>query len=228
MIEKTKHIYSIADLLNIISLMYLYLQGKIEFSCDGWPMFKKEYFLEVWPDLVITFRDRNSALVKDKKKTVLCFFTADCRIYPRFVKVFQEVDVYKEFLGVVEPDITVTRDMDVELQKVIMLANQLFIAVLAVNGVKIVLNTRSGNKDTLSCFRHIPRGVVCASGFLGCKKSNDYWEAATYTDKVLGLMPEKLIIYGNRDQLIDEQLNATGIAYRYYEDFHTSSKRRTA
>jgi hypothetical protein len=228
MIEKTKHIYSIADLLNIISLMYLYLQGKIEFSCDGWPMFKKEHFLDVWPDLVVTFRDRKSTLVKDKKKTLLCFFTADYRIYPRFIKIFRELDTYKEFLGVVEPDVTVTQDMDVELQKVIMLANQLFIAVLAVNGVKIVLNTRSGNKDTLSCFRYIPRGVVCASGFLGCEKSKDYREAATYTDKILWLMPEKLIIYGKQDQLINEQLDTIGIPYRYYEDFHTLSKRRTA
>jgi hypothetical protein len=228
MTEKTKHISSIADLLDVISLMYQYLHGKIEFSNDGWPLFKKEHFLKVWPDLVVTYRDRNCVLVKDKKKTLLCFFTADCRIYPRFVKVFQEVNIYKEYLGVVEPDITVTQDMDVELQKVIMLANQLFIAVLAVNGVKIVLNTRSGDKDTLSCFRYIPRGVVCASGFLGCEKSNDYWEAATYTDKVLGLMPDKLIIYGKQDRLIDEQLSVVGISYRYYEDFHTLSKRRTA
>jgi hypothetical protein len=228
MIDKTKHIYSISDLLNIISLMYQYLQGRIEFSCDGWPVFKKEHFLEVWPDLVVTFRDRKSALVKNKKKTLLCFFTADCRIYPRFVKVFKEINTYKEFLGVVEPDVTVTQDMDVELQEVIMLANQLFIAALAVNGVRIVLNTRSGNKDTLSCFKYIPRGVVCASGFLGCEKSKNYWEAATYTDKVLGLMPERLIIYGKQDQLIDEQLDAIGIAYRYYEDFHTLSKRRAS
>jgi hypothetical protein len=116
--------------------------------------------------------------------------------------------------------------MDVELQKAIILANQLFIAILAVNGVKIVLNTRNGNKDTLSCFRYIPHGVICASGFLGCKKSKDYWEAATYTDKVLGLVPEKLIIYGKQDPLITEQLNVVGIPYRYYEDFHTMSKKR--
>jgi hypothetical protein len=70
--------------------------------------------------------------------------------------------------------------------------------------------------------------VVCASGFLGCEKSKDYREAATYTDKILWLMPEKLIIYGKQDQLINEQLDTIGIPYRYYEDFHTLSKRRTA
>lgn len=223
-----KQIATIADLLDIIRQYEYYLKGKTEFTSDGWPVLKKEWFLNKWPDLMITYANRNNKLVVDKNRTVLCFYDKDSHIYPRFVNLLDELSTYKLFLGIVAPDITVTSDMDVEMQRAIMLANQLFMAILAVNGIKVVLNTRCGILKTTECFRNMPRRIMCASGFLGCKNSKSLAEAALYVNKVLSLRPDKLMIYGKHDKMVNEQLDALGINYRYYEDFHRLSIGRCA
>ena len=45
-------------------------------------------------------------------------------------------------------DATVTQDMDLEWQEEMMLLNQLFMAVLAVNDVRVVANLRTGSRET--------------------------------------------------------------------------------
>ena len=223
-----KQIVTIADLLGIIQRYEHYLLGKIEYSSDGWPILRKEWFLNEWPDLMITYSNRNNTLVVDRSRTVLCFFDKDSHIYPRFVNLFEELDTYRLFLGVVAPDITVTRDMDIEMQRAIMLTNQLFMAILAVNGIKVVLNTRCGIAKTTECFRNMPRRTMCASGFLGCRNSRNLTEASLYVNKVLSLRPDKLMIYGKQDKKVNEQLDILGMDYRYYGDFHRLSTGRCA
>lgn len=220
-----KNISSIMDLLNVIKSMREELEGKIEFDSRGWPIFKKEFFLEEWPELVITHRNRKNSLVKDKRRTLLCFYEGDKYIYPRFNRLNDEISEYREYLGVVAADITVTNDMDRELQALIMLANQLFMAILAVKGIKIVMNTRNGITETCEYFKNIPKGVMCASGFLGCDTSSGYWDTVPYINKILCLSPRKLIIYGKKDREVQEQLDILGIEYRRFNDFHTESKR---
>ena len=64
-------------------------------------------------------------------------------------------------------EITVTKDMDMEWQKAIMLLNQLHMAILACNGIKIVANPRNDNDKTIDRLSGIPRNVMCAIGFFG-------------------------------------------------------------
>ena len=223
-----RQIVSIAELLMIVSQYTDYLQGKISFSSDGWPVLKREWFLNEWPEMMITYSNRNNNIVSDRGRTVLCFYSKDKQIYPRFINLYEEIKNYRLFMGVVGPDITVTRDMDVEMQKLIMLANQLFMAILAVNGIKVVLNTRCGMQKTAECFCNVPKRIMCASGFLGCKNSKNLAEASLYVNKVLSLRPDKLMIYGKQDKKVNEQLDALGVTYRYYGDFHRLSTGRCA
>lgn len=204
--------------------LYEKLQGKISFDSDGWPIFQQNHFLDEWPKDMVPFDHKYSSLIASRNETLLCFYMGDIQNYRRFKKVYEEIPIYKQYKGVVVPDVTVTDNMDNELQAVMMLANQLFAAYLAVNGIKIVFNTRCGSSKTIHFFKNIPRHVMCASGFLGCKNCEDPLSAAPYINKVLGLMPKKLIIYGKHDVAVDEQLNFLGIDYRYYVDFHTRSK----
>ena len=109
--------------------------------------------------------------------------------------------------------------MDSEWQEYIFLLNQLFVAVLAVNGIKIVCNTRSAGLDVSRAFRNIPNNVMIASGFLGCHSSVSEQDF-TYLTKILTLLPDKLIIYGKQDAKVEKQLDTMGINYRVYKDFH--------
>ncbi|MCF0132315.1 MAG: DUF4417 domain-containing protein [Blautia sp.] len=218
-------ITNLADLLDIINDLYMLLDGKIDFDAEGWPVFQKDHFLSEWPDDIVTYANRKNKLIVTRNKTLICHFASDSQNYRRFPKVMGDIAEYQKYLGAVFPDITVTKDMDVEFQKLALLANQLYAAVLAVNNIKLVANTRCGSNMTQRYLRQIPRNVIWASSFLGCDKTSDFSETAEYINKILSLMPSRLIIYGKQDPEVNCQLDIMGINYRYYEDFHRRCKK---
>ncbi len=212
------------DIFIIIDELSHYLEDKnVDFDESGFPIFREEMFLKDWPDLVVPYSQRKNRLVTNPKKTLLCFFDKDHKLYPRLGKLLDDLNEYKKFMGVIGLDITITEDMDEEWQMAIFLLNQLFLAVLAVNGIKIVLNTRTAGLDISNIFNNFPQQVMAASGFLGCdviKEELDY----RYLEKILSIMPSKLILYGKHDKRAEEQLMTMGINFRVYSDFHRLCK----
>ena len=215
------------NILNLLTKMdeYItYLEEKgIKFNELGFPILTKEMFIREIPEIIIPYTHRNDNKVIDKKKTLLCTFDSDQHIYPRINKIFEDINEYKKYLGVVMSDITVTDDMDIEWQLLIILLNQLYMAILAVNGIKVAFNTRIGSLDTINTYISIPKNIICVSSFLGCSKSKEY--DLDYITKILYLRPSYLLIYGKEDRSITEKLNEFGINYRYYKDFHSLCKK---
>ena len=185
-------IKNLYDVLSLTDILYSYINGRIEFNEQGLPIFTPEMFLKEWPDLVIPYSQRKNRRVKNKNHTLLCFYDSDKNLYPRLANVIDEIEEYKGYLGVCGLDITITDDMDTEWQKYIFLLNQLFLAILAVNGVKIAINTRSAGLDVSSAFDNIPQNATAVSGFLGCDQCKDERDYS-YLIKILTLLPEKLI-----------------------------------
>lgn len=211
------------DLLQTCNKYINYLKNhNFKFDNSGFPIFTKEMFLDEEPDLIIPFINRNSKYVINKKKTALCTYTPDKRIYPRFNKIFEDIPIYKEYLAVVTADISVTKNMDKEWQELIILLNQLYSAILVVNRIKLLLNTRVGSNDNLILFSNYPKNIICVSGFLGCPKISSY--DYSYIAKILYFLPKKLLIYGKEDKNANNMLNKMGINYKYYTDMHRMSK----
>jgi len=216
--------HNLFEMFQIIDAYYSYLKARnFRFSDQGYPLFEEWMFLDEYPDLVVPIQQRKNRRVKAPARTVLCFFCGDKLIYPRYVHLFDEIKIYQSFMGIVEPDLTVTQDMDREWQDVLMLLNQLFMAVLAVNDVKVVLNTRIGLAKTFHAFNYIPRKIMVASGFLGGCRNMDNGEFA-YLSKIMRLYPGKILLYGACDKTIMEQLNRMGLSYRKYMSFRTLCK----
>ena len=217
--------YSNKYLLNAIKTLYDYLNKRdVKYDEQGFPILKKEWFLTEKPNQLVPYNHRNDKSVIDKSKTVICHYCADKDIYPRINKIFKDLPEYKKFLAVVQTDITVTSDMDIELQNAIMLLNCLYLAVLGVNGIKIVANTRCGSSTTITNLKCVPKGVMWASGFLGCNKSRSVTEAYQYLDKIINIQPSYLLIYGKHDKLVEEFLTNTNTTYKRYVDYHRWKK----
>lgn len=218
------NIQNLKDIFLLIDDYYTYLkEHNISIDSNGFPVFTPDMFLTQWPDLVIPFSQRKNKRVTNKSRTVICFYDKDNHLYPRFYKLLAEISEYKSYMGVIGIDVTFTDDMDEEWQKATALLNQLFLAVLAVNDIKIVLNTRSASLDANSLWRNVPQGVMAASGFLGCDplySEDDF----SFLKKILLLLPKKLIIYGKHDLIAEKQLDSMGIDYRVYKDFHRLCK----
>ena len=216
-------IKNLYDFIKIVDEYIIYLNGKIKFSHNGYPIFEKEFFLEKEPSLIIPFYHRNNKIVIDPNLTVISFYSSDEFLYRRLERVFKDLDEYERFAGVSGLDLTVTADMDLEWQDFILLANYVFDAILAVNGIKIVANIRIGGSENTKSLLSIPKNVLCSAGFLGCDKIRDEKDYS-FAAKVLTIMPSHLLIYGKHDSIAEKQLSILGISYQNYRDFHQLSK----
>lgn len=214
---------SISECINVSNMYYRYLNNKsIAFNELGLPRVPRKCFLNKWPKDIVPVNVMNSSSIKNKSKKLICFYCKDRYIYPRFDKLFTEIPKYRQYMGVIAPDITVTKDMDIEMQRFTILLNMLFMSILAVNDIKVVCNTRIGSPETLACFDVIPKDVMCASGTFGCKKSAQY--DISYISKILRLNPSKLVIYGKRDDVMLSQLDMFGINYKRFNDYYTGQR----
>ena len=217
--------HNLFDLFRVIDEFREYLDARgFAFSLEGLPIFEREMFLKEIPDLLVPVSQRKNKHIKDIKKTAIVFYVEDERIYPRLNNLLGELDYYKNFMGVVEPDTTVTEDMDLEWQKAIIYLNQLAMAVLAVNGIKIVCNTRAGTSETLEMFRYIPSNVMVASGFRGGVPQRVRHIGYIYLSKVLILRPSYVLIYGSCVKSVLEQLDLMGISHKEYKAFRDYCK----
>lgn len=198
------------------------LAREVRFDVFGFPLVPSSCYASIVPGEMLPYTHRRSRLCVDASRAAICFFMSDRRIYPRFENLFDEIDGYRSYGAVVVPDLTVTADMDLPWQGLIMLLNQLFGAVLAINGIKIIANTRCGSPASKRYLEAIPKGVLCASGSLGCgvlSSKTDYG----FLSKLLLLMPSASLIYGKRDPIAFGQFSTMGIPVKRYPDIHTRS-----
>lgn len=198
----------------------------MDFNEDGFPLIPDEHYAKRIPADMVDYAHRHSKLVADSSSTAICFFMGDARIYPRFEYLLRDACEFERFAAVVMPDLTVTADMDLPWQAFIMLLNQLYAAVVSVCGVKIIANTRCGSPESRRYLRAIPRGVLCASGSLGCDRLVEPYDYS-YAEKILRMRPSALLSYGKRDVITNEQLTAMGIDVVSYPDTHSKSKARS-
>ncbi len=219
----------INSLINLMSFVDIYTKYLGSLGCCfndmGFPIMEESQYLSDWPETVVPYNGRKSRFVTDRRHTVICHFCSDSRIYPRLAGLLDELSEYQEFMGVVGFDLSVTYDMDVEWQREVMLVNQLATAVLAFNGVKVVNNLRCGCLETLDCFQAVPRGVMCSSSTLGCMRTSTVLDLE-YPQKILSVLPSKVLIYGKDDPIMTNQLDLLGVPFRRYSDLHTMYKSR--
>ena len=65
---------NLIDLLKVSEEYIRYLERKeVKFNSKGFPLLRKEMFLDEYPELVLPYDFRKNTLVADPKKTLLCF-----------------------------------------------------------------------------------------------------------------------------------------------------------
>lgn len=208
------------DLLRLIDDWYRYLRKhKFRFDDRGFPVFTKRMFLKEIPDRLVPFDARNNRkLVLDMRRTALCLFTKDRRIYPRLEKLLKEIYKYKPYAGIVASDVTVTSDMDQEWQDLIMLLNQLYMAILALNKIKIIANSRIGNEKSIENFRGIPKNVPWCASFFGGKPQKEEYNFE-FLAQMMSVRPSIVLLFGKREPVVEEQLSRMGIPHKAYADY---------
>lgn len=209
------------NLFKIADELYFYLTNVgIKFTENGYPIIPDEMILRNYPDEIIPFEHRNACI--NKHVTVLSHFSNDELLYRRLRNLEKDINICKEYMGVVGFDLSPRLGWNLEQQKFNLLINQLVNAYRAVNGIKILPNFRIGELSTISVLDSYPSNCLFAAGTLGCSRGYKSINSIILRTKLLYKRPNGLLVYGKLHLEYQNVLDELDIPYRVYQDFKTN------
>lgn len=209
------NLFKIAD-----ELCFILTNAGIKFTENGYPIIPDKMILKDYPDEIIPFEHRNACI--NKHTTVLSHFSNDELLYRRLRNLEKDINICKEYMGVVGFDLSPRLGWNLEQQKFNLLINQLLNAYRAVNGIKILPNFRIGELSTISALDSYPSDCLFAVGTLGCSKGYKSINSTILRAKLLYKRPNGLLVYGMLHPEYQNILDEFGIPYRVYQDFKTT------
>lgn len=211
------------DLFNLANDLYVYLKDKgINFTVEGYPIITEDMILKEMPDEVCRIGKTN--LVKSKNRALLVSFGNDEEVYKWLFSLNKMVDYAGEYLAFGGFDLSPRINWDMNLQKFNILLNRLADAFLAVNGIKLMPNFRTGCLDTIGVLDSYPKHAWYAVGALGCARGNIKINQMYLGTKILIANPDMLIYYGKLRNEYVEILDGFGIPYKVFPDYQRMSR----
>lgn len=200
-------------------------QNDIQFNNDGYPVFKPEFILWQKPKYILPFNHRNAA--PEKSETALCFFMNDKLLYKRLANLQNDLDLFSGYLGICGFDLSPRMGWDDDLQKFNILLSQMITIWLALHGIKIIPNFRTGSFTTFSSLKAYQGNMPVAIGALGCwKKKLSLNDLLYFKLKILQCNPSFIFIYGMIEDELIEMIEESGIEYQVYPDFRTTCRHK--
>lgn len=205
-----------------------YLSSKgVDFSKDGFPAFPSSWFLDEEPDEILPYPHRH--VCRDPKRTAICFNSSDDELYVRLSRTMNDLPEYRNYLGVMPMDISVSHYMLGEVQRFNLLLNCLFLAVMGVNGIKFAAPVRFGSIETIPLFAHFRMAPILGVGSIGtrhnARRENEY---EAHCRKALKLVLPKarlLLSYGEMRAEEAKEWRQLGINTRSYIDYQERSRK---
>lgn len=202
---------------------YLRERG-IEFNEDGYPIFTEEMLLKDMPEGVCPIGQ--TYYVKEKSKYILVSFSNDENIYKKLLALQNDVDEYLQYKGFGGFDLSPRINWDVKLQRFNLLLSKLGDAFLAVNGVKLIPNFRTGSLDTFEVLSIYPPNTWYSVGALGCGRGRIKINMMYLGTKLVLTNPDMLIYYGKLKPEYARILDEYGVKYKVFTDFQRLSRRK--
>ena len=215
-----------ACVYEIASRLYQYAVSRgAKFRENGYQIFSPDMLLDSEPDEIVPFRNRLKA--KDPSKTAICFFTDDKLIFPRLDKLETDLEEYKKYMGVCGFDLSPNILTDPFRQNINVIASQLASLYLALNGIKIIPNFRTGGDSTIASLQASPRDAIFAVGTLGCARGLVAHNSLLLLKKLLVSDAKELLVYGTLRPEYRAILEERGVRFRVYQDFQTRSRNKS-
>ncbi len=196
----------------------------VEFTEEGYPIFTEDMLLKDMPEGVCPISQ--TYYVKDKSKYLLVSFSNDENIYKKLMSLQNDVDVYLQYKGFGGFDLSPRINWDVNLQKFNLLLSKLADAFLAVNGVKLIPNFRTGCLDTFGVLSIYPPNTWYSVGALGCGRGRIKINEMYLRTKLVVTNPDMLIYYGKLKPEYAQILEEYGVHYKVFTDFQRLSRRK--
>lgn len=202
---------------------YLRERG-VEFTEEGYPVFTEDMLLKEMPEGVCPIGQ--TYYVKDRSKYLLVSFSNDENIYKKLISLQNDVDDYLQYKGFGGFDLSPRINWDVNLQKFNLLLSKLADAFLAVNGVKLMPNFRTGCLYTFEVLSIYPPNTWYSVGALGCGRGRIKINEMYLRTKLVVTNPDMLIYYGKLKPEYAQILEDYGVNYKVFTDFQRLSRRK--
>lgn len=185
-------------LLNWCDRMITLLKKQGISFVDGMPVLPLSSIYSDIPMTIETYAHRNDIPDEIKSRSIIAYFDNDKNLLNRLFNIEREIVVLKQYGGICGFDLSPCITMLRPRQKLSILISALFNCYVAINGIKILINARTGDLATMSVIGSIPRGSNFISGELGCHK-HMYKAYGKYQLKLTVEMvcPQILFVYGN-------------------------------
>ncbi len=211
------------DLFKLADELYTFLINEgIKFNIDGYPIITENMIFRALPDSIVPFGQTYSA--KDKKNTLLVSFCNDEIIYRMLMRVRNDVDYYNQFMGFGGFDLSPRINWDVSLQRFNLAVCKMADVFLAVNGIKLMPNFRTGCLDTINVLNCYPSHSWYVVGALGCANGHVPLNEMYLRAKLMITSPDHLIYYGKLKPEYSRILNEFNIPYKVFTDFQRRSR----
>ena len=171
-------------------------ESDIDFE-NGVAVLKKEFIYQDEVSMVSTYKYRNDIPNELKKTSLLTYFMPDDNLFNRIKKLEEEIPIMREYGGICGFDLSPSVGMLRPRQRFSILINSIFNASCAIQGVKILPNSRVGDLGTMSMSKSFPDGVNFITGKHGCN-SYGFKEYGLYQlcVQIHEKQPHILYVYG--------------------------------
>lgn len=211
------------DLFNLaIELQDYLVERGVEFTKEGYPIFTEDMLLKEMPEGLCPFGQTYH--VKDKSKYLLVSFSNDENIYKKLMSLRNDVDEYLQYKGFGGFDLSPRINWDVNLQRFNLLLSKLADAFLAVNGVKLMPNFRTGCLETFEVLSIYPHNTWFSVGALGCGRGRVKINSMYLRAKLVVANPDMLVYYGKLKPEYAQILDEFGVHYKVFADFQRISR----
>ncbi len=153
-------------------------------------------------------------------QTIGVSFLPDELVYRRLEHLENDIRRYKELKAIGGFDLSPRIAMSPELQRMNLLINIMATVYVAVSGVPIVPNFRTGAASNVDLLALWPKGCTFVVGTLGCARGNVEHNLAMLKTKLMIAEPSELLIYGTLRKEYREELDNQQVTYRVFADRH--------
>ncbi|SFA88491.1 protein of unknown function [Acetitomaculum ruminis DSM 5522] len=211
------------NLFELSEYLYSYLLNQgVKFSDEGYPIITEDMIIREMPDEVCPLG--KTSAVKNKKRSMLVSFNNDEEIYKKLLSLDKDIDKYLEFKAFGGFDLSPRINWDLNLQKFNIALNMMADVYLALHGVKLIPNFRTGCLDTVDMLALYPTNSWFTVGVLGCSNGHIKINEMYLRTKLIITNPEMLIFYGKLKKEYSDILDEYGVQYKVFTDYQRISR----
>ncbi len=171
------------------------------------------------PKYIETYEFRNEIPITKRKKSLICFFSMEDRLWNRLNTIEEDCLIYRQYGGIVGMDLSPSVNMLRPRQLHSILLNSIYDSLVAIRGIKVAINARIGDFGTNEVIDDFPKRETLVFGNLGCKGKFASYSFLQFQRWLEKEKPKNICLYGTfskKDERRLSKLNKKIVIHLYH------------